>query len=76
MLCEKKLYEQLELDIDEFKTEDQHFGICIVSQSSSQAVGLETHLSMKHSDLKIKKLVGTDDGETKKEFSWKTSTKH
>ena len=68
MLCEKRWHEQLEQDIQKFKAEDHNFRICIVSQSSSQAVGLERELTMKYPDIRVKKLVGTDDGDTKKEF--------
>jgi hypothetical protein len=55
-------------DLERFYQEDPNFKVCIVSQSSSQAVALEAELKEQHPRLKVHRLVGTDSGETKKQF--------
>ncbi len=58
---------QLHEDINKFQAQDPSFRICIVSQSSARAVSLESELQAALPHLTIKKLIGTDSGETKKQ---------
>ena len=55
-------------DIETFRQQDPLFRVCIVSQSSSQAISLEEDLKTRFPDLKVKRLIGIDGGETKKQF--------
>ena len=54
-------------DIDEFKS-DPNFRICIVSQSTKQAMSINEDLNRRYPDLKIKILTGSDSGATKKDY--------
>jgi len=63
-----KWQRQLDEDIVRLHQQDPNFRICIVSQSATEATTLERDLKEKYPDLVIKKLVGTDGGETKKRF--------
>ena len=65
---EKDWKSQLDTDLDKFYQEDPKFKVCIASQSSSRAVALEKELVQKYPHLAIKYLVGTDSGETKRQF--------
>ena len=65
---EKDWQERLATDLQQFYQEDQNFKVCIASQSSSRAVALEKELSQKHPHLVVRSLVGTDSGETKRQF--------
>lgn len=56
----------LHKDIDNVKNSDPNFKICIVSQSSKQAMSLHDDIMRRHSDLKINVLTGYDSGITKK----------
>jgi hypothetical protein len=58
---------QLHADLQRFHRADAGFRVCIVSQSSSQAVSLEESLRDKFPNLRVRRLVGTDSGATKKE---------
>ena len=58
---------QLHADLQRYHQEDPGFRVCIVSQSSSQAVSLEESLRDKFPNLCVRRLVGTDSGATKKE---------
>jgi hypothetical protein len=68
MLDETQWNAQLVSDLNKFYTEDPNFKVCIVSQSSSKAVALEAEIQGQFPHLKVKKLIGTDSGETKKEY--------
>ena len=69
IVCDRTKWEQgLHKDIETFKQQDPRFRICIVSQSSSQAISLEEDLKTRFPDLKVKRLIGIDGGETKKQF--------
>jgi len=67
MLDESQWHDQLVSDLDRFHAEDPRFRVCIVTQSSSKAVALESELHASHPHLVVRKLVGTDSGETKRE---------
>jgi hypothetical protein len=58
---------QLHSDLKRFHEQDHNFRVCIVSQSSSQAVSLEESLRDKFPNLTVRRLVGTDCGATKKQ---------
>ena len=45
-------------DIDEFRNSDPNFRICIVSQSSKQAMSINEDLVLKFPELKIRILIG------------------
>ena len=69
IICDQTKWEAtLHKDIETFKQEDPSFRICIVSQSSTQALSLESDLQTRFPDLKVKRLIGIDSGETKKQF--------
>ena len=59
---------QLHEDLNRFYQEDKNFKICICSQSSSEADLLGKSLQSQFPHLTIKTLLGTDSGETKREF--------
>ena len=67
MLDESQWHEQLVSDLERLHAEDPRFRVCIVTQSSSKAVALESELHAPHPHLVVRKLVGTDSGETKRE---------
>ncbi|MFM7984862.1 MAG: hypothetical protein ACKPKO_36635 [Candidatus Fonsibacter sp.] len=50
-----------------YYAEDPHFRVCIVSQSSTRVVVLETELKERCTHLNIKRLIGSDSGETKRQ---------
>jgi len=69
IICDQTKWEAtLHSDIERFYNEDPSFLICVVSQSSSQAQSLEEDLKKRFSQLVVKRLVGLDSGETKKQF--------
>jgi hypothetical protein len=68
VLDEQQWKSQLATDLQQFYQEDPNFKVCIASQSSSRAVALEKELQEKHPQLVVKCLVGTDSGETKRQF--------
>ena len=69
LVCDKVKWEaQLHKDLERFYKEDKGFRVCIASQSSNQALGLEDGLKAKYPHLNIKRLVGLDSGSTKKRF--------
>ena len=68
VLDKTKWQKQLNEDILRLHQQDPNFRICIVSQSATEATTLEKDLREKYPDLVVKKLVGTDGGETKKRF--------
>jgi hypothetical protein len=68
MLDEGMWRTQLHGDLERYFGEDPGFRVCVVSQSSSMAVGLEQEIKEKHPYLKVQRLVGTDSGESKRQF--------
>ncbi|MFM7983803.1 MAG: hypothetical protein ACKPKO_31210, partial [Candidatus Fonsibacter sp.] len=46
--------------------QDPRFRVCIVSQSSTKVVVMETELRERYPHLNIKRLIGSDSGETKR----------
>jgi len=69
VICDRTKWEAtLHKDIETFKQEDPTFRICIVSQSSTQALSLESDLQTRFPELKVKRLIGIDSGQTKKQF--------
>ena len=57
---------QLDADLAKFHEQDPRFRVCIVSQSSTKVVALESELKERFPHHKIKRLVGSDSGETKR----------
>ena len=55
-------------DIDEFKNNDPNIKICIIPQSSKQAMSINANLIRNHPALNINILTGSDSGMTKKEY--------
>jgi hypothetical protein len=55
-------------DLEKFYKDDSSFRVCIVSQSSMQAVSIEEDLKTRFPHLKVKRLIGLDSGLTKKEY--------
>ena len=51
-----------------FYKDDSSFRVCIVSQSSAQAISIEEDLKTRFPDLKLERLIGLDNGFTKKEY--------
>lgn len=69
IICDRTKWEQgLHKDLETFQRQDPTFRVCIVSQSSTQALSLEEDLRTRFPNLKVKRLVGIDSGETKKQF--------
>ena len=68
MLNEDQWEEQLRADLDQFYKEDPKFRVCIVSQSSSKVNALYDRIKEQCPHLVVKKLVGADGGETKRQF--------
>ena len=69
LICDTIKWEmQLQDDLERFYEEDKNFRICIVSQSSNQALSLEDALKEKCPHLNVQRLVGLDSGKTKKDF--------
>ncbi|MFM7982325.1 MAG: hypothetical protein ACKPKO_23695, partial [Candidatus Fonsibacter sp.] len=58
---------QLDADLAKYYAEDPQFRVCIVSQSSTKVVVLETELKARYPHLKLKRLIGSDSGETKRQ---------
>ncbi|MFM7985867.1 MAG: hypothetical protein ACKPKO_41785 [Candidatus Fonsibacter sp.] len=57
----------MDADLAKFHEEDPHFRVCIVSQSSTKVVALEAELKERYPHLTIKRLIGSDSGETKRQ---------
>ena len=74
IICDRAKWEAtLHKDIETFYSEDPTFRVCIVSQSSTQALSFESDLQTRFPQLKVKRLIGVDSGETKNS-SLRTST--
>ena len=67
MLDEGQWNTQLDADLAKFHAEDPRFRVCIVSQSSTKVVALESELKVRYPHLKIKRLLGSDSGETERQ---------
>ncbi|MFM7989316.1 MAG: hypothetical protein ACKPKO_59380, partial [Candidatus Fonsibacter sp.] len=67
MLDEEEWNTQLDADLAKYYAEDPQFRVCIVSQSSTKVLVLETELKEQFPHLKIKLLIGSDSGETKRQ---------
>jgi hypothetical protein len=69
LICNQAKWEaKLHRDLEGFYQSDPGFRVCIVSQSSGQALSLESDLGDRFPHLKIKRLVGIDSGMTKKQY--------
>ena len=69
IICDRTKWEAtLHKDLETFQQEDPNFRVCIVSQSSTQALSLEEDLRTRFPLLKVKRLIGIDSGGTKKQF--------
>ena len=66
---------KLHSDLENFYKNDSSFRVCIVSQSSNQALSIEEDCRGRFPYLNIKRLIGMDSGRRKRS-SWKTSTRH
>ncbi|MFM7984304.1 MAG: hypothetical protein ACKPKO_33770, partial [Candidatus Fonsibacter sp.] len=67
MLDEEEWNAQLDADLAKYYAEDPQFRVCNVSQSSTKVVVLESDLRERFPHLKIKRLIGSDSGETKRQ---------
>ena len=69
LVCDPIKWErQLHADLERYYEQDRGFRVCIVSQSSTQALSLEEDLKQRFPHLSVKRLVGLDSGETKKQM--------
>ena len=69
LICDSTKWEtQLHGDLEKFYQEDKGFRVVVVSQSSTQALGLEEELKEKYPHFQIKRLVGLDSGGTKRSY--------
>jgi hypothetical protein len=67
LICNRAKWDmQLKDDLERFYKEDKKFRICIATQSSSEAINLETDIQKQFPHLCVKRLVGDDSGATKK----------
>jgi hypothetical protein len=63
---DKMWQERLYSDLRKYQEEDPNFKVCLVSQSSNRAVEMEGQLRADFPGLRVKRLIGTDSGMTKK----------
>ena len=69
IICDATKWErQLHGDIERFHGQDPKFRVAVVSQSSTQALSLEEDLRQRFPSICVRRLVGLDSGETKKQF--------
>ncbi|MFM7979043.1 MAG: hypothetical protein ACKPKO_06965, partial [Candidatus Fonsibacter sp.] len=66
MLDEAQCQTQLDANLAKFHEDDARFRVCIVSQSSSKVVALESDLKEQFTHLAANNLIHTDSGETKR----------
>ena len=71
ILDEQRWLSQLHADLSRYHADDPNFRVCICTQSSTLACDLALKLQASHPHLRVKRLVGTDSGETKK-TPWRT----
>ena len=67
MLEEQQWQTQLDADLTICYNEDPRFRVCVVSQNANKVVALESDLKERHPHLVIKRLIGSDSGETKRQ---------
>ncbi|MFM7985936.1 MAG: helicase-related protein, partial [Candidatus Fonsibacter sp.] len=67
MIDEGQWHTQLDTDLARYYEQDPRFRVCIVSQSSTKVVVMETELKERYPHLNIKRLIGSDSGETKRQ---------
>ena len=65
---EEQWKEQLRTDLTTYFKADPKFRVCVVSQSSNRVDSLYNEIREEFPHLVVKKLVGQDGGETKREF--------
>ena len=65
---EEQWKEQLRTDLTTYFKADPKFRVCVVSQSSMKFDSLCNEIREQFPHLVVKKLVGSDGGETKREF--------
>ena len=65
---EEQWKEQLRADLTTYFKADPKFRVCVVSQSSNRVDSLYNEIREEFPHLVVKKLVGQDGGETKREF--------
>ena len=65
---EEQWKEQLRADLTTYFKADPKFRVCVVSQSSNRVDSLYNEIREEFPHLVVKKLVGSDGGETKREF--------
>ena len=65
---EEQWKEQLRTDLTKYFKADPKFRVCVVSQSSNRVDSLYNEIREEFPHLVVKKLVGQDGGETKREF--------
>ncbi|MFM7981294.1 MAG: hypothetical protein ACKPKO_18460, partial [Candidatus Fonsibacter sp.] len=65
MLDEGEWQAKLDAYLAKYYEEDPRFRVCIVSQSSTKVVVLETELKERYPHFTIKRLIGSDSSETK-----------
>ena len=76
LICNQTKWEaKMHKDLEKFYKDDSSFRVCIVSQSSTQALSIEEDLKTRFPYLKVKRLIGLNSGLTKKEFFLKRSTR-
>ena len=69
LICNQTKWEaKLHSDMENFCKIDQSLRVCVVSESSNQAVSIEEDLGGRFPYLKVKRLIGIDSGMTKKEY--------
>ena len=66
LLDEEQWQTQLDADLARYYEQDPRFRVCIVSESSTTVVVLETELKERYPHLNIKMRIGSDSGETKR----------
>ena len=66
LLDEPQWQTLLDADLTRYYSEDPRFRVCIVSQSSTKVVAMESELKERYHQLNIKRLRGSDSGETKR----------
>ena len=68
ILNEEQFEDQLREDLTNYYREDPKSRVCVVSQSSSKCLALRDKIKEQLPHLVVKKLIGQDGGETKKQF--------
>ena len=75
LICDPTKWEAgLHSDLERFYAEDKNFRVCIVSQSSTQALSLEEDLKTRFPHLTVKRLAGWIAGR-RRSRCWRTLTR-